>query len=359
MPEDFDFDVAVSFAGEDRNYVTTVVDKLKDQQVSVFYDQDFESDMWGENLTDYLHEVYKRRARFALVFISRHYVTRRWTRLERRSAQDRALDQEAAYLLPLRLDDTELPGLPSTVGYLDARQRSVAEIADAVLGKLGAARRSATPRFNGTVPRTPAELAVLLAERPDGWEYLLYAAILHQEVNALESKYRDHLVGYARRNGRYLRVEEAAETIERNMSLYLGLSESFNRVLGARAQDAAFGLPGEAGDPDRIIHLARRFVSVYEEFMDIAAELRGTTVASQAFRRILDVEARYADLPVERIRGFVDQYVREADTFSERLERGEPIALTMVVKLEIGDEVTQEHDLAIKDFEREIGRAGT
>jgi hypothetical protein len=57
VPDEFDFDVAVSFAGEDRNYVTSVVDKLKAQEVSVFYDQDFESDMWGANLADYLHEV--------------------------------------------------------------------------------------------------------------------------------------------------------------------------------------------------------------------------------------------------------------------------------------------------------------
>jgi hypothetical protein len=170
VPDEFDFDVAVSFAGEDRNYVATVVDALKEQQVSVFYDQDFESDMWGENLADYLHEVYRRRARYALIFISRHYVTRMWTRHERQSAQDRALNQSTAYLLPLRLDDTELPGLPSTVGYLDARVATVEEIVDAVVRKLGSERRPAAPRFNGRTPRTQEELAVLLTERPEGWE---------------------------------------------------------------------------------------------------------------------------------------------------------------------------------------------
>jgi hypothetical protein len=39
-------------------------------------------------------------------------------------------------------------------------------------------------------------------------------------------------------------------------------------VLASDVQDAAFGLPGEPGDPDRIIHLAERFVSVQEELLD-------------------------------------------------------------------------------------------
>lgn len=355
--EDFDFDVAVSFAGEDRNYVATVVEKLKESQVSVFYDQDFTSEMWGENLADYLQDVYRRRARYAVIFISRHYLAKMWTRHERQSAQDRALNQPSPYILPVRLDDSEVPGLHSTVGHLDARTVGADEIVSALMRKLGAVRLPATPRFNGNVPRTSEEMAVLLAERPGCWEYLLFAAVLNQELNTHEDKYRDHLLRYSPRSGRYLGDDEAVEALERNSSFFLGLSSSFERVLDPRAQDAAFGLPGEPGDPDRIIHLARRIISVYEEFMDLAAEVRATAVSSESLRRVMDIEASWADQPVEQIRNFVGRFVSEIGAIVERVNRGERVVIDMVIKLEIGDELVRQHSLALKAYGRERRRA--
>jgi hypothetical protein len=353
VPDEYDFDVAVSFAGEDRTLVAEIVDKLKDQQVSVFYDQDFVSDMWGENLADYLHEVYRRRARFALIFISRHYGTQMWTRHERQSAQDRALNQPTPYLLPLRLDDTELPGLASTVGYLDAREKTVDEIVAALLRKVGASRQEAEPRFNGKVPRTQEELATLLAERPRGWEWILHAGVLRQEIHAREDKYRDHLLGYSPRSGKFITDDEAPAALKRNISNFEWLLESSSRVMDPRAQDAAVGAPGEPGDPERIVHLARRMASAYEDFIDLAAELRATNASSEAVRRVLEVQARWADQPLEAFRSFVDDLVREMDTLHDRLLRGERIEIVQTITLEIGDELVRQHREALEDFYRE------
>src|SRR5688572_19153597 len=103
MPDQFDFDVAVSFAGEDRALVAEVVDGLKARGISVFYDQDFTAEMWGENLVDYLQSVYRLRARFVIMFVSSHYRDKMWTRHERQSAQSRALQEDSVSILPVRL----------------------------------------------------------------------------------------------------------------------------------------------------------------------------------------------------------------------------------------------------------------
>lgn len=44
---------------------------------------------------------------------------------------------ESEYILPIRIDDSELPGLPATVAYIDARKLTSEEIIDLILGKLG------------------------------------------------------------------------------------------------------------------------------------------------------------------------------------------------------------------------------
>jgi hypothetical protein len=56
--------------------------------------------------------------------------------LERESAQARALKQKQEYILPVRSDDTPVPGLNSTVGYIDLRSTPVPRLVDIIIEKL-------------------------------------------------------------------------------------------------------------------------------------------------------------------------------------------------------------------------------
>src|SRR5438128_218532 len=98
MAEHYDYDLAFSFAGEDRRIVESLADRLKQQNVSVFYDRDKQAQMWGENLQEYLTDIYLKQARFCVMFISRAYAEKMWTRQERRSAMARAMQQKQAYI---------------------------------------------------------------------------------------------------------------------------------------------------------------------------------------------------------------------------------------------------------------------
>jgi hypothetical protein len=131
-----DYDVALSFAGEDREYVEKVAQALRDAGIRVFYDKLEESELWGKNLYTYLSDVYQNRARFTVMFISRWYAEKRWTNHEREAAQARALTESKEYILPARFDDTELPGMLSTTGYVSLEERAPAEIARLILQKL-------------------------------------------------------------------------------------------------------------------------------------------------------------------------------------------------------------------------------
>jgi hypothetical protein len=132
----YEFDVAVSFAGEDRDFVEVIVSRLKDAGIRVFYDTDYQVAMWGEDLAEYLDQVYRAKARYAIMFISRFYAEKMWTRYERRSALVRALGQESVYILPVRLDSTILEGLHQTIAYLDAQLMGPDGIVSATLAKL-------------------------------------------------------------------------------------------------------------------------------------------------------------------------------------------------------------------------------
>ena len=53
------------------------------------------------------------------MFTSAHYAAKLWTNHERESAQARAFHKPIEYILPVRFDDTEIPGIRPTVSYLD------------------------------------------------------------------------------------------------------------------------------------------------------------------------------------------------------------------------------------------------
>lgn len=137
----FKYDIAVSFAGEDRSVVEEFVNALAKNDVSVFYDSWEQAELWGKDLYKHLDMIYQQAAQYCVIFISKHYVQKAWTKHELRSAQARAFQQNSEYILPIKLDDTELPGLPSTIAYIDLRHTSIKEIVNTLSEKLGVTKR--------------------------------------------------------------------------------------------------------------------------------------------------------------------------------------------------------------------------
>ena len=129
--------MTLSFAGEDRAYVEKVAAALYALGIRLFYDRYEQVDLWGKDLYTHLDDVYRKRAKSCVVFISRHYADKVWTNHERKSAQARAFKEKSEYILPVRFDDTEVPGMLPTIGYIDATTREPTELALMIANKLG------------------------------------------------------------------------------------------------------------------------------------------------------------------------------------------------------------------------------
>ncbi|MEW5917329.1 MAG: TIR domain-containing protein, partial [Gemmatimonadota bacterium] len=130
------YDVALSFAGEDRAYVEQVASDLAASGVDVFYDKFEKVDLWGKNLVDHLADVYRKGTRFVVMFVSSHYVNKAWPIHERRHAQARALLTNEEYILPARFDDSEVPGLPETTAFVDLRSMQPNDLAALIRKKI-------------------------------------------------------------------------------------------------------------------------------------------------------------------------------------------------------------------------------
>lgn len=143
------WDVALSFAGAQRAYVERVAAALKARGVRCFFDADEQLDLWGRYLAEELSEVFAERATVVVVFVSAEYSTSDWTRLERRSALNRAVRERGEYVLPARFDDTPLPGVLSDLGAVWLAGREPEAFAEMIAAKL-AALGIATPVTPGS-----------------------------------------------------------------------------------------------------------------------------------------------------------------------------------------------------------------
>ena len=130
------YDVALSFAGEDRQHAEGLACLLNSDGYVVFYDEYEQAELWGKNLLEYLSTVYKDKAKYCVVFLSESYAEKWWPRHELRSAAARAFEESREYILPVRLDDTEIPGILPTVGYLDLRKVSIEKVYQILKQKL-------------------------------------------------------------------------------------------------------------------------------------------------------------------------------------------------------------------------------
>jgi hypothetical protein len=138
-PGSFEYDVVISFAGKDREVARTIRDVIAAEGYRVFYDYENQHALLGENLAQFLHDVFFRRGRYAVVVVSKAFTESLWaSNWEWHAVLARMQSQRETYLLPYLLDDTEVPGLNPTVGYVTRDQCPPREFGRLVVRKLAA-----------------------------------------------------------------------------------------------------------------------------------------------------------------------------------------------------------------------------
>ncbi len=83
------YDVALSFAGEDRQYAEHLRDAIEDLGHVVFYDKAESHRLLGEDVEAYLGPIYESSSRFVVAVLGYAYGRKRWTLFEADKYKDR------------------------------------------------------------------------------------------------------------------------------------------------------------------------------------------------------------------------------------------------------------------------------
>lgn len=187
------------------------------------------------------------------------------------------------------------------------------------------------------VPRTAEQRAELLALRPPYWEYVLFASYLLAGQERLAPQWHDHRLELVTPVGSELTPQEAAETIQRALD-ESGTFWTRLEAVGAEATfEAAWGKPGESGDPELIEHVTARFTEACGDMLQWAADLRSARVP-EPLQPVFRTASHLLDKPLEALRKYVDDWVAEMDVLPRRLESRENVKLDMELTINVYDE---------------------
>jgi hypothetical protein len=152
--EEFEFDAAISFAGEDREIARALNLKLKAKGFAIFYDEDQLANLWGKDRREF-ERVYGPDSRFVIPIISEHYVRKDWTQFEFGCAKREQNRRSGEFILAVKLDDSRMVGLRDDEFYLSLGNRTLDQIADLFEAKIRAGgargRRGPSPKFKKSV----------------------------------------------------------------------------------------------------------------------------------------------------------------------------------------------------------------
>lgn len=133
---DFEYDVAISYANEDREVAEQIAIKSQKKGISVFFDKFYKSDLWGKSLSKWFKKTYAKSSRFVLVLVSQYYPVKDWANFEFDIAREEEKKRKEEFILPVRLDNTIILGLPRDKAYLDFNKEGLNGIVNYLFQKV-------------------------------------------------------------------------------------------------------------------------------------------------------------------------------------------------------------------------------
>ena len=131
------FDYAISFSAECRSVAKGLAEQLTALGAVVFYDEFYRGHLLGKRMDHEFAWLFGPGTRFFVPIVSAFYVERPWPQHEWAIARREAENRKEEFILPVRVDDSILVGLPDTVGYVDLRRHPVNKVAELLIEKLG------------------------------------------------------------------------------------------------------------------------------------------------------------------------------------------------------------------------------
>ena len=132
------FDIALSYASEQRELAESMARTWQQTGYVVFFAPDELHNLVGKSLGIELNQIFENDSRYCVFLVSEAYARKVYTRGEFKAAMSRhTTHPDEGYLIPIRVDDTQLVGLLEDTVYIDLRETRLEEACRVVNRRIG------------------------------------------------------------------------------------------------------------------------------------------------------------------------------------------------------------------------------
>ena len=139
----YNWDFAISFAGENRDLAKNIADLLAILDCTVFYDQYYEANYLGHAWSAQFKNIFGAESRYVVCLLDKHHAEKIWPTFERECFKPRVVD---GAVIPVFLDDTPFVGIPADIIGIDFKGFDPADsnvVTDKIVYKLEEKLRTA------------------------------------------------------------------------------------------------------------------------------------------------------------------------------------------------------------------------
>jgi hypothetical protein len=110
--KDYEYDFALSFAGEKRELARCIAENLEILDARVFFDEYFEMNFLGRAWSGEFKKIFSETSRLVICLLDQHHKEKIWPTFERECFQPRVATGD---VIPIFLDDTIFVGIPQDI----------------------------------------------------------------------------------------------------------------------------------------------------------------------------------------------------------------------------------------------------
>jgi hypothetical protein len=141
LEKNYQWDVALSFAGQDRDMARCFRDELELKGMRVYFHEDDQSRLLARYLDKELEIVYGGRSKYFLALTSKSYRLGKWPMFELKIAIEEASIRNEPYIIECRIDAIKIEQLPEQMSYIDLipgsrNKKSISEAVDIIVKKI-------------------------------------------------------------------------------------------------------------------------------------------------------------------------------------------------------------------------------
>lgn len=202
-------------------------------------------------------------------------------------------------------------------------------------------RRKARRRgYSDWIEVLPEKLLSILLDKEKLWEHRFLEEALAAEIDSSKRLKVDTRLGRPDETPVIRPPQEAIEWMSIQTEAFTRLLKLFERIAG-QSLNEALGEPGEPGDPERLLDVARRLGDVYREALEWEIRSRNLQISDlhndQPARDLIAIVSRMPRGVVDAIELLRDRLSVEIERVKMALDRGdEQIIMNISIKVDSG-----------------------